>query len=247
MLELGCFAGFGLNDARFPLMLVSILLAVFTFFILKKVNLSTKSRIGIIYTHLSLLFFPVVLYSVNLSCGVMCLPCNNDNLLLVAYSLPSTLIASMLAGFVVIPSFYILSNKKREIKNKWVTDFINIYSVKLNIKPPRVYAVDKAKPIAFSFRSFRSAVFLSIGLLDILNKKELEAVLLHELAHIKEKSSALKFSYNSLRLFSPISLLARFNYDKSVEESKADNFVAKEQNTERYLNSAKRKMARFFS
>ena len=103
--------------------------------------------------------------------------------------------------------------------------------------------MDKAKPIACSFKSFRSAIFVSVGMLDILSKKEIQAVLLHELAHIKQRSSVLKFSSFLMNVLSPLSLLARFHHDTSKEEREADKFAIRVQRTSKYINSAKKKIS----
>ena len=86
-----------------------------------------------------------------------------------------------------------------------------------------------------------SAIFVSKKLLSILNRKELEAVLLHELAHISSKSSVFKVSA-FLMNFSPLSIFNSFGGDLTLEEKKADEFVIKMQKTNRHLLSAKRKM-----
>ncbi len=245
---LGCVSSFIdlIGGERLVLSSVSVVFAVLILYILKKYSLSTKLRISLIYGHLFFLFFPAALFTANLACGAACMPCHNDMYALAGYALPSALLLTALAGFVVLPAFYIFSNKKRKITDAKITGFVSRYAERMSIKAPEVYAIDKAKPVAFSFRSFRSAIFLSVGLLDILKKKEVEAILLHELAHLKHRSSALKFS-NFLLRFSPLSLLARFHHDAGKEERKADAFVVKEQGTDRHLKGAKRKISCFYT
>lgn len=239
---LGCFAGIVIDGNKIILTTISASVMLAILFILKKFNLSTKLKISLIYAHLTALFFPFVLFTTNVACGSFCLSCYSNILEMAAISFPTTLVLATISGFIMIPTFFIVSNKKMEIKNKEILKFVKSYSIKLQLKMPKIYAVNKAEPIAFSFRSFKSAIFLSVGLLDILNKREIEAILLHELAHIKAKSSALKFSSNILRLFSPLSLLARFSHDSNKEEIIADKFAIREQKTERYILSAKRKI-----
>ncbi len=242
MTGFGCLSNFAMSPDIVPFIILSVSLAVITFILLKKYSFSIKSRTLLIYGHLTLLFFPFILYSTHLGCGVLCMPCHQNIFHLISYALPATLIASTLAGFIAIPALYIFSSKKMAIKNKSVIDFVKRYSKKLNIRTPRVYAIDDSKPVAFSFRSFISAIFLSVGLLDIMNEKETKAVLLHELAHIKQKSSILKLSDHLLRFFSPLSLLTRFHHDSNQGEREADDFVVRIQGTDRHLLSAKRKL-----
>ncbi len=242
-----CFYGFVTDSGLLTLSVFSFFLAITTLIILKKTKLSTKQRISLIYIHLTTLFFPFVLFTVKMSCGLMSISCYYSPIHLVSYALPANLTIAIFTGFIIIPNFYISMNKKRKIKNKHIIDFVRKYSKKLNIPMPRLYAVDKASPLAFSFRSFRSAIFMSVGLFDILNKKELEAVLLHELAHIKQYSSILKVSNSFLKFLSPLSILTRFHYDSNDEEKQADDFMIKTQKTSKFLKSAKMKINIFNS
>ncbi len=226
------------------LSLASISFAIIILIALKKYSLSTKSKLALIYGHLVLIFFPVVLLTTNLACGAFCMSCYNKTLSLIFYALPSTLLLSTIAGFVIIPAFYMMSNKAMEIRDRNIVKFMKKHSNVLKIKTPKVYAINRAKPVAFSFRSYKSAIFLSVGLLDIMRKKETEAIILHELAHIRQKASALKLS-GCLMKFSPLSIMARFHHDSSKDEAMADEFAAKVQGTSRYLKSARRKMDRF--
>ena len=99
--------------------------------------------------------------------------------------------------------------------------------------------------MAFSFRNFRSAVFLSVGLFDILKWKEVQAVILHELAHIKQKSSSLKLSTFMLRVFSPLSVLLKFQHKNTEEEEKADLLAIRMQKTDKHIRSARRKLVEY--
>jgi Zn-dependent protease with chaperone function len=242
MTGIGCLADFVIDPGTFSLILISLSLAVISLYVLKKHSFSIKSRTLLIYGHLTFLFFPFILYGTHVGCGVLCMPCYENVLHLVSYVLPTTLIASTLAGFVALPTLYTVSSKKMMIKNKPISDFVKKNSKKINIKIPRIYAIDNVKPMAFSFRSYISAIFLSVGLMEILNKKETEAVLLHELAHIKQKSSILKLSDHILRFFSPLSLLSGFHHDSSKDEKEADDFVIRVQGTDKYLFAAKGKI-----
>ena len=244
---IGCFAGISLVvDDKVLLSVFSFFLAVVMLVFLKGTNFGTKTKLVLIYGHLTFLFFPFVLFTTNLGCGISCAPCQNNLISLTLLALPTTLVASTLVGALAIPSYYIFSNKTREIKTRWMTKIVKFYANKLNFPVPKIYALDKAIPAAFSFRNFKSAIFFTVGLLDILNKKELEAVLLHEIAHIARKSSLLKLSFSILRFFSPLSVFVKFYHDSSEEERYADNFTIKEQKTNFHLDSAKQKMDNFY-
>jgi len=207
-----------------------------------KPDVTTKSKIALIYVHLTFLFFPFVLLTANSACGTLCFSCHNNYGQLFAYSLPATLLISTLAGTVAIPALYTRAIRRRLTKGH-VFNFVKKYSRKMGVKPPQLYLVDKARPVAFSFRSLRSSIFVSIGAMEILSKKEKEAVLLHEMAHIKERSSLMKFSLLLMKL-SPFSLLG-FHHDAGEEESKADRYAISVQGTDRYIMSAKKKFGAF--
>lgn len=239
-----CFAEVPVDQMKFLFAVASFSVSIFTIFLLKKFSLSNKAKISLIYTHLAGLFFPFILFTTNMACGLLCLPCFESPMTLALLALPMTLLIAMLAGFVVIPGYYVFSRRSFLVKNKSLTSVLSSHSKKLNIKPPSLYLLDIARPLAFSFRSFRSAVVMSVGLLDILTKRETEAVLLHELFHIKEKSSVFKLSTFFIR-FSPFSLLKNFYADLNGEEKNADGFVKDVQKTEKYLDSAKRKILDF--
>jgi len=245
-MRIGCLAEIPLDPTRLLLTAISFSIALATFFILKRFNFSTKARVGLIYSHLIALFFPFILFTTNAACGAMCIgSCYSNIYNLVAYSMPTTILISSLTGFFAIPALFVFSSKK-EITSNSILKIIKKYSKTMKIRTPKLYLVDRAKPLAFSFRSFRSAVFLSVGLLDILNQKEIEAIILHELSHIKNRSSILKVT-NLLFRVSPLSIITRFNRDNSEEEKLADAFAAKIQKSFRYVNSAKRKLDNFES
>ena len=243
-----CFQAIDLvTPDKMSVVIISLFIAVFSLILIKKEKFSTKSKVGLIYLHLTTLFFPMVFLSTQTACGVFCMSCSNSLPVLVMYALPTTLLVSTIGGFVFIPAYFTLTNRKSRIKDRNINSFVKKYSRILNIKKPVVYAVDKAKPLAFSFRSIKSAIFMSTGMLEIMNRKEIEAVLLHEMAHLKKRSSALKFSIHQLKFFSPLSMLTRFHHDSNKEEMDADEYVVQMQKTKRHLNSAKRKMVEYKS
>ncbi len=241
---LGCFAGFVIDADKLLLMASSFSLALIMLFILHKFKLSTKAKVGLIYGHLIFLFFPFAVLTTNVACSVGCMPCASNLGNLVALALPTTLIFSTIASFFVIPGFYMFFNRRAEIRNIKILRFVKEYS---KGNTPKVYLIDNANPVAFSFRSFKPIIFISAGLIELLNKKEIEAVLLHELSHLKRKASILTMSTSLLRFFSPLSfpLLTRFHHDSNLEEMRADRFATRMQKTDRHIISAKRKIDEF--
>jgi len=244
-MPIGCFAGFVIDMNKILLIGSSLLFAVVILLILKGFRLSTKAKIGFIYLHLISLFFPFVLLTTEAGCGLACMPCGNSLASLAVLALPTTLVFSTIASFFVIPGFYMFFNRRAETENGHIIKFTKKHSRRMSMKMPKIYIFDDAKPVAFSFKSFKLMMFLSVGLIDILSKKELEAVILHELGHLKRKASVLTTSVSLVRFFSPLSLVLRFNHDSGKEEVYADRFAVRVQGTDKYLRSAKRKMDEF--
>lgn len=205
---------------------------------------TTKMKIALVYAHLAFLMLPFFLLSVNATCGAFCMSCHNSMQALALYAVPLSAAAAVAAGFVGFPSYLLHKSGKRQLADRKLSEFASKHSKKIGVKTPHIYVVDNGKPMAFSFRSFRSVIFLSVGMLELLSRKEKEAVMLHELAHIKARSSAVKLSKSLVNFFSPLSLAVNF-YDTGQEEKMADRYAASVQKTRRHVNSAKRKMRAF--
>lgn len=237
-----CYAA-PLVEIRAFLMILSFSFAAFSFLLLRRQVFTTRSRLFLIYTHLASLAFPPILFATHFGCIAMCLSCATSLTSLLALALPFTIGATALTGFVVIPTFFTYANRTRRMGG-WMFSFVSRQTRRLGIGNPKIYLLDRAEPVAFSFRTVRSAIFLSVGLTELLNKKELQAVLLHELAHIAHKASVTKISELLLR-FSPFSLLRSFSRSDDAEERRADAFAANAQGSSRWLNSAKRKIGEY--
>lgn len=236
-----CFIEAAVDPTKYLLAFFSLSVAVTSFLAIKSSSISSRAKVGLIYLHLTSLFFPISIFATNEACGFFCLPCFESPLGLALLALPSAMVFSALVGFALIPLYFLSFRKSVQISG-WLSMFTAHQSRHLGIRTPRIYAVASQRPFAFSFRSFRSAIILSVGMMDILAKKELEAVLLHELAHIKSRASMFKLSASLMR-FSPFGVLRNFNSELDVEEHRADSFVCKVQGTDRHLRSAKAKIS----
>ena len=239
-----CFAAESvLGFDKLAFVFVSLFIAGLSLAMIKRTTI-TKHKIAFIYTHLLFLFFPLFLISINTSCGILCLNCHNNLPTLALYAVPTAAITTTGVSFFFVPTYFMHTHKRRRCTNRRLLLFIRQHAKQLDIPVPRLYVVDKAQPLAFSFRSFRSAIFVSVGMLDVFTAKEKHAVLLHELAHLKTRSSALKTSAYIARLFSPFSLVMKF-YDQGAEEDRADRFAERIQGTRRHLLSARQKIDLF--
>ncbi len=239
-----CGVGIGIEISKLLIVSGSLLFSLVSIILLKKINFSTKTKIGLIYSHILALLFPLVFLTTNSGCAMSCASCYTNIYHLLSLAIPSTMILGTIAGFFIIPAIFIYHNRKSQIVSGKVYEFVKVSSKKMKIRQPKIYTINRQDPLAFSFRSFKSAVFLSVGLSDILKWKELQAVILHELAHIKQKSSALKLSNFFLRIFSPISLLLRFHHNNK-EEEKADRLAIKIQKTGEHIKSARKKILEY--
>ena len=83
-----------------------------------------------------------------------------------------------------------------------------------------VLALDDPEPIAFTSGFRRQTVLLSVGLCDILDQEELQAVLAHEIAHARRRDNRLSWLLFGLRLlsfYSPVALLVSHQMGHDVE------------------------------
>lgn len=111
---------------------------------------------------------------------------------------------------------------------KWVQEFVD------RLTAAKVYYFDSAVPRAFASGK---SVFVSIGLLELLNKEELKAVLAHEAWHIRNNSRMPYLKQLALMTFS--------SPKESELEYMADCFAAEIAGSEA-LSSARSKVDKVF-
>lgn len=227
------------NPSYVFLSLASFSLAFLSIYHLRAKSHTIKEKTLLIYSHLIFLFFPFALFTLTMACRAISISCEATRIL--SYSMPTSIALSLLAGFIGIPVLYFMSSRTSGVNDSGMLGFVKKHSDKISIRTPKLYVIDTAKPQAFSFLSFMPSIFMSVGILDILNRKEIESVILHELAHIKHGSTVLKISSYVMRL-SPFSMLKTLSSELDAEERNADLFVFKTQKTWKYIQSAKRKL-----
>ncbi|HLE07459.1 MAG TPA: M48 family metalloprotease [archaeon] len=139
---------------------------------------------------------------------------------------PAAGIGSFLVSYFL--SFYLLKRNYRAEPLPGMGKNLKNLSAKLKISAPKIFTFKSVEPRAFSVDGFRKAIFLSDNLVSKLGKKDLSAVLLHELYHLKRRSGAWKNFFSacqnlSLRILPlPIDLLEK------KEEKEVDEIVAAE-------------------
>ncbi|MBS3070159.1 M48 family metalloprotease [Candidatus Micrarchaeota archaeon] len=234
-------AGFFASPLNVTLSLASLAIALLLFFKLNDKAMPQKQRISLVYLHLAFLFAPLVFLALSISCQVASIACAVTITQMLLYSLPLIIIGTIVAGFILLPRYYKSSSLKAP---ESLSKFVKKESKRLKLKKaPEVFSADSGKPSAFTLGFFNPRIFVSVGMQEVLSKKEIEAVLLHELSHVKNASSWFKFSSTLLKAFSPFAALRGFGFSVDAEEHKADSYAARRQGTRRHLNSAKKKAA----
>ncbi len=233
--------GFFANPMNVGISIASLAISLLLFLQLNSKSLSQKQRIFLVYLHLAFLFAPLVFIALSISCQASSIACAVTITQFLLYSLPAILLITVVAGFILLPRYYTQTGLKAHGQ---LQEFVNKEAKRLKLKKiPLVYSVDSGKPSAFTLGFFSPRIFVSVGMQEVLGKKELEAVLLHELAHVKNASSWFKFSSAVLKAFSPFSIVRGFGFAVEAEEKRADAYAVRMQGTARHLNSAKRKVS----
>ncbi len=240
-----CTLAFFLSPVKSGIVAFSLLASVAALIMLKRLKAaSTRTKLTLLYLHVFAFVFPFLFFAFFRGCQQFFRTCGQAKTLAVVLGL--TGLVSLTIALALAPVIFAKRHSKKSIpvEDARLNRFVQEHAEAIGIKAPRVYALRTASPVAFSFYFFRPRIFLSVGLFDILGRKEIEAVILHELAHIRSRASLLRLSAHVARLLSPISILANFLGTNSVndEEAAADNYAVKAQGTSRHLNSAKAKI-----
>ncbi len=219
------------DPAKMLVVVVSVLLSIAALLSWKKYNIPV-----LLYAHLFFVLSPLFYLALSINCGMnfvqgLLALCTLLFAKFIIFILPPLMALSFIAGYVLIPRLYRTLSKPLNLKG--FNEICRLTNVKAEL-----FLIDKAKPVAFTLGK---KVFVSVGLFEALSRKELEAVLLHELHHVKSRASWGKFSSSFVRLFSPIAWFSASSVEQ--EELAADAFAVKTQKTSAYLNSAKQKVS----
>ncbi|MEW6243749.1 MAG: M56 family metallopeptidase [Bacillota bacterium] len=106
-------------------------------------------------------------------------------------------------------------------------------------REPEVFLLDTIYPLAYVKGFRRPVIYLSRGLVEILDDQELQAVLAHEAAHIAGGDNALNLVllFRELAFFSPFAHLAYAAFSQAKEEA-ADALAASRTGLQDALASA---------
>ncbi len=239
-----CLFGFFYDPIKVGISLASFALSI-VFFLLMRRQVAPKKKAVLIYAHLFALIMPVVYYIFTNSCMMVAGAgfCNTLKPALTIFLV--TLGASAITGYLLTPLMLKISSNTAQITNHRLESFISLEADKAGIKTPALHLIDSAKPQAFCVSILKPRIYVSMGMADLLSKKELEAVLLHELGHLKHNSSWLKLSTYLHRLASPFSGFTDLNPSLKKSEQEADEFAVARQRTSLHLRRAKDKVEGF--
>ena len=245
-----CTLAFFLSPVKSGIVAFSFMIAIAAFVMLRRLKTAdTKKRLTLLYIHVFAFVFPFLFFVFFRGCQSYFSGCDKTKAIVTMIGL-TALIATIIAA-AVAPVIFAKrhSSKAVLLEDSYWNNFVRKHSEMLAVEQPRLYVLNTAATVAFSFSFLKSKIFLSAGLFDILGRKEIEAIILHELAHIRNKSSFFKLSAHIARLLSPFAALANFMGGNSVneEEASADCYAATAQGTYRHLDSAKSKMAAYNS
>src|SRR3989344_480703 len=241
-----CATTFFQTSWKITMVLVVWTIAAVALFLLKRKEVSEKKKLVLLYTHIATFLFPFLFYSFFRGCEQLSLMCNKPASISLI-GLVSIGVATILTTVIApLLSKRAHERKAKKLEQTEINSFIDKTRNKNRLPDIGVYLIDKAKPIAFSITRWKASLFISVGLVDLLTKKELEAVLLHELGHIKHDTSKAKLRTTATALFAPVAWFALREKEKNSEERKADEFAVAVQNTEKYLESAKEKVSEFY-
>ncbi len=226
--------GLGMQEAILALLSWAIATAVFLAW--RKVGWSI-----LIYLHLFLLVLPAIVIGLRLTCGLgwyesLSSLCTLMWLKLILYLIPMSLAVSFIGGYFVVPQLHFARLRAKQMALKQ----LDAVARKAG-NYAQFFWFDSAAPLAFSSRK---KVFLSQGLFEVLSPKELEAVILHEMYHVRSRGDWRKFSLLFNRAFSPFAGFAR-SHGTEADERAADAFAERIQGTTKHVRSARRKILRF--
>ncbi|RJQ22106.1 hypothetical protein C4580_01375 [Candidatus Woesearchaeota archaeon] len=193
-------------------------------------------RPAILYAHVFFVLSPLFYFALSVNCSFGVLNgflswCTALFAKFVLYGIPPVLALSIICGYLVLPQVHRLA--ARPMKTGMFAKLCKRTNIRAGL-----FVRKSGIPEAFTIGR---DIFVSVGLFDVLTAKEVEAVLLHELYHVRSGASARKWSVLTARVFSPI---AWFGAALSEEEERnADAFAAMVQRSSRYVKSARAKLS----
>lgn len=111
-----------------------------------------------------------------------------------------------------------------------VWEIVRKVAARAGLRAPRVGIVEEIEPKAFMVGGLGEATLVfSIGLIEVLNEDEIEAVAAHEIAHLKNRDHFFEAAVNALKMVSFFNPFAYLMASKALKEREmlADEFGSK--------------------
>lgn len=227
------------DGTNVTLIVVSLAAALCLLWLSRDVTYPARTRSALMHAHLAFLLFPLVFFATTLNCQQAGL-CEVGLTQTLLYVIPLTLALGLAFGLIIVPLLH--RWRTRPEAGRW-QQFVDRHADDLRLRrKPEVRIVDSGRPEAYSTGGLKPAIFLTIGMMETLSERQMQAVLLHEIAHVREGSHALKPIMWLLKAIYPEPLVAPAAMT-AEEERKADAYAAKVQKTDIHLNRAKRKLS----
>ncbi len=222
--NLTCFVSCLQGANTFNFFVLSSALIILSMILVRKLEgFESKLRL-FVFANISALFnIPLVFYSMNytMKCDSSLLNIYGIYLLLI----PAVFLLSMtLYGRLLVRKYGIIGSEKIL---PWIGEFVG------DLVDAEVYILNTAIPKAFAMGR---KIFVSGGLLEILSREELKAVLAHEAYHVKNRKASLLKGI-SMMTFLP------YVIGKDMELA-ADEFASAVVGRE-HLESARKKLREF--
>ena len=233
-------SAFAADPLKLGLFLSSFLVAAVLYSAVRKeTNLQRKSLL--MFLNLLAVAFPLVLLAFSLGCSEFQLGCaiTISQTLLLAF--PASLVLAFAFYYLLIPTLRTLNCAPIDYANP-LAAFVAAEAANLGIPTPRLMVLQVHEPVAYSMTAVFPTIVVSVGVLELLTRKEQEAVALHELYHLSRKSPSFKVWSLLYGLFLPFSRPSFFN-DLSKDELAADGYAGRVQGTGRFVASAKAKFS----
>ncbi|KKS46998.1 hypothetical protein A3J20_04290 [Candidatus Gottesmanbacteria bacterium RIFCSPLOWO2_02_FULL_42_29] len=193
-------------------------------------------------------FFPILFHHAVYFCREMIkslslgLPENFGSLVFAALAL--SVIYAILALLVSLMKIL----RFRKNLSPFITNNNSVYPLlkKLNLEN-KVIVLRNDKPVAYCFGIINPKIYISIGLLCLVNRRELKIILRHEKYHLENRDSAtqlLAVLIESLFPFFPVisDLIRIYRYDREIT---ADRQAARETREKQALSSVLTKLLRY--
>jgi Zn-dependent protease with chaperone function len=127
----------------------------------------------------------------------------------------------------------------KKIKDERVEKITKEEALKLSVSRPEIIVFLNNEPNAFVVSGYKKIVFISTGLIGLLEEEELRAVIKHELMHLKSSFFNIKRFFSSVRAGTFGLLPIHFEELDILEEINLDEKMGKEAET---LNKVREKL-----